>query len=543
MTAFETYLADPSQEKVFLLEIDAFALAPDTDGTGFTGAFSESAFSEATFDEADAAASAGSLYYSSHGYISGASDAPASTYYEHRVSGEMMIERRIFGRESIAGLTRTDAEIELINADGGLDTLQASFALDGRPVRILVGRMSDARAAFTLIFSGVVQSVDDANPSFMRLKLSDGIIKLSRVINPNTYGGTGALEGGSDIAGKYKPLAWGNVQNVPAVLVDAASLIYQVNDGAISDVSNVYDRQVALGKGADYVSQADMQANPPAGGQYRVWKAGGFFRLGSTPAGTCTADVLGDASGRGYVNKAGDILQRVLLLGGIDASLTDAAAFAQMNIDQAAEQGVWCGPEGREIAEVAEQILESCGAFGGFTRMNLFTAAVLKAPIAPAAGTYTEQDIMSIRRLPLPADIEPAVWRARVAWGRNYTVMTDVAAAVLAARRTFAAQSERVASASDLTVKSQRQLSRDYGPVGDVFAQQADAQTEANRRLALWKNAGLYEVEMSPVALARDLGDEINLTYGRLGFNAGKEARVIAHRIGRGGATTLTVIA
>jgi hypothetical protein len=140
-----------------------------------------------------------------------------------------------------------------------------------------------------------------------------------------------ALEGGTDLAGKYKPRAWGNVQNVPPVLVDSASLIYQVNDGAISDVPAAYDRQIALVKGADYVSQSDMQTNAPAAGNYRVWKAGGFFRLGSTPAGTCTADVLGDASGAGYVNKAGDILQRVLLIAGIDSTLIDAAAFAQLN--------------------------------------------------------------------------------------------------------------------------------------------------------------------------------------------------------------------
>jgi hypothetical protein len=36
-TAFETFLADPSIERVWLLEIDAFPLAAMDDGTGATG--------------------------------------------------------------------------------------------------------------------------------------------------------------------------------------------------------------------------------------------------------------------------------------------------------------------------------------------------------------------------------------------------------------------------------------------------------------------------------------------------------------------------
>lgn len=545
-TAFETFLADPSIERVWLLEIDAFPLAAVDDGTGATGMFSENAFSEVAFSEADDTATASTLYYSSHGYISQHADFPADRYYDARLDprrgGEITIERKIFGRDSVAGLTRTLADISLVNADGALDSLRTSYSIEGRAMRLLVGRMTDARSAFNLVFSGVVAALDLSDSAVLRLNVSDGIAKLNVPINPNTYAGTGALEGGTDLSGKYKPRCWGNVQNVPAALVDSANLIYQVNDGAISDVPAAYDRQVSLTKGADYTSQSDMQTNAPAAAQYRVWKAGGFFRLGSTPAGQCTADVLGDASGAGYVNKAGDILQRVILIAGIDSTLVDAAAFTQLNTDQAAEQGVWAGVDGRSVADCAEQLLESSGAFGGFTRANLFTAAVLKAPVAPAAATYTETEVREIRAVPLPSEIDPSVWRARVAWGRNYTVMTDVASSVTAARRTYAAQAERVVDAHDNAVKSQRQLARDYGPTGDVYALQADAQTEANRRLALWKTAYFYEVDMSsPLALARDLGDEVNLTYSRYGFSAGREARIVAHRI-TGQSVTLTVL-
>jgi hypothetical protein len=135
------------------------------------------------------------------------------------------------------------------------------------------------------------------------------------------------------------------------------------------------------------------------------------------------------------------------------------------------------------------------------------------------------------------------VWRALVAWQTNYTVQTDLAASVSSARRAFASQAQRVELADDLTVKSQRLLSQVYGPTGNLYAQQADAAAEALRLLNLWKTGpGFYRVLVSPVGLARDLGDVLNLTYSRYGFAGGKLARIVAHQV-RGAQVELTVLA
>jgi hypothetical protein len=48
---------------------------------------------------------------------------------------------------------------------------------------------------------------------------------------------------------------------------------------------------VALTRGADYPDQATMESTAPSAGQYRVWSAGGCFRLGSAPAGKITVDL------------------------------------------------------------------------------------------------------------------------------------------------------------------------------------------------------------------------------------------------------------
>ena len=546
MSAFDDFLAEVDAERCWLLELEGLPLAPIGDGSLATAAYAESAYSEVAWGEGDGQESSGAigkLYYSSHGFISQPADTPASTWFDGRIAGDIYVDRRIYGRSGVGGLARVFADVSLVNADGELDELQSDYALDGRAARILLGRPTDARSAFGLVFSGVVAAAT-VGQAEMKLRLHDGSARLEVPLNINAYAGTGGLEGGADLAGKPKPKGWGNSLNVPAPLVNSASLIYQVHDGAISDVPKVYDRGVDLTKGADYSSQTDMETNAPAAGDYRVWKAGGFVRLGSTPAGTVTADVLGDASGAGYINKTADIVERVLRDQALlDASEIDSASsFAQLNIDAAAEVGIWVGPELTSIASVVDRLLAGVGAFGGFSRLGLFTVGVIAAASGAAADTYTQEDIGNLEREPLPAPVEPVAWRTRVAWQPNYTVQNDLAASVTPARRTFAAQAERIATRSDFAVKGQHLRATEYGPTGNLYAQEADADDEALRLLNLWKvPRAMHRVPAPTRALARDLGDVVTVDFPRHGLAGGKLARVLGHEL-RGARVTLTVL-
>jgi hypothetical protein len=470
-------------------------------------------------------------------------DADSRQWYDGRVmADEISIDRRIYGRDGVGGLARTLASCSLVNADGGLDELASSYGMDARPARLLLGSPAAPRADFGLGFSGVVQKVT-TDSSRVKLELSDGAARLDAPVNTTTYAGTGSLEGGADLAGKPRPLTWGAVFNVSPPLVDSANLIYQVHAGEIQDVPAVYDRQIVLTQGADYTDQAQMLSVAPSAGQYRVWKAGGYFRLGAAPAGTITADVEGDATG-GYVDTTADILERVLLIAGVDSSLLDSASFAALAVDAPATVGYHVGLESTPVATVAEALLEGVSAFGGFSRSNAFTVGVIKAPAGLAAAEYGEEAIRYIAREPLPPAVEPIVWRARVAWARNYTVQTDLAAAVPAARITFSAAAERLAVSEDSGVMSRRPLAREIGPTGNLYALEADADTEAARLLALWSaDRSLYRIGLPPAALVRDLGEVVTITHPRHGFASGRLARVMGHRISRGGEIELTVLA
>lgn len=519
-SAFEAFLAEVNSERCWLLELDAFSLA--TVGA-LGGGYGDAGFGELGFSDGAASVAGGVVpqRFSTHGFTSQATDAPASTWYDARLMSGPVVDRQVMGRDGIGGVTTVFSEIVLNNRDGGLDLLTKNYAIDGRRAQVLVGRVNDPRSAFGVVFTGVVQNVVTAQDT-LTLHLSDGLKKLDVPIQSTAYAGTGGLEGGTDLKGQPKPLCYGHVFNISPPLVDSAGLVYQVHDGAIADVPNAYDRGVALVK----------VAGVPAAGQYAVNTAQGTFALGATPAGTVTCDTLGDASGAGYVDKTGDIVLRLLNRAGLFSSEIEPSSFAQLNSDQPAEVGIWTDTQIVTSGQVIDQLLFGIGAFGGFNRQGAFSVGVLNPASGTEKATYTAQDIISIQREPLPAPVEPVVWRTRVGWQKNYTPQQDLAAGVTAARRVFAAEEFRISKKDDSAILSRHLLARDLGPIDGLFAQQVDSDAEAQRLFDLW-SAGRapYRVLTKYKALVRELGQVVVIQHPRHGFAGGKSSRIFGFRV------------
>jgi len=460
-------------------------------------------------------------------------DAAAPWYFDGRIAGEITVDRRIAGRDGIGGLARVFAEARLINADGALDNINRDYSLEGRAVRILMGDPEAAFSTFGPVFAGVVESVT-TELDLVTLKLSDGIAKLDAPIATAAYAGSGGLEGGTDLKGKPKPVCLGAVYNISPPLVDSASLIYQVHNGAIAAVDEVRDRGIVL----------TYTAGVPAAGQYSVNTTLGTITLGSAPSGTITADVRGDASLSGYLSTTADILLRALVVrAGLYSSEIDPASFSTLGSDSTAVVGVWVGAnEVRTVADVADELLAGIGAFGGFSRLGAFTVGRVSIPGGTERVTLDETDIYALAKEPLPAPVQPVVWRVRVGYKKNYTVQEDLAAAVTAANRTFAAAAWRVSSTESSSIKSQKLLAKDYGPTESLYTVAADADTESSRLYALWANPrALYRVTTHVGAIPRDLGQVLRLEHSRFGLSAGLPARVIGHSI-RGASVELLVL-
>lgn len=229
-------------------------------------------------------------------------------FYEGRLLNQPNFSQALFGLGKTKGRDVGRIVINAANEDGGLDFLVTNT---GRtPYGYILAIEDDGTPVPLCNF--VIDSIS-GDQRAINIVGREWLTQLDVPFTQSKYAGTNTGSGASmsgiegtasDIQGQVKPHIWGKVFNLEPFLVNSGKLIYQVQDqaspanGLLSGWSmTVYDRRSALTAGANYTSQSDMETNAPAVGQYRVWPAGGCFRLGSSPVGRVTCDVSNPAQG------------------------------------------------------------------------------------------------------------------------------------------------------------------------------------------------------------------------------------------------------
>ncbi len=465
------------------------------------------------------------LYFSDCGFTSAVADAPAKAYFDARVD-QFVFSRSLADSLPFGGLATSSGELDLNNGDGALDSIVNSSAIDGRRIAGRLGsKNSDgsfwAYSQFGTIFDGTAASWDETE-SAVRINLRDNLYKFAVPIQPVKYAGSGGLEGGADLAGKPKPLAFGTCPNVPLVQLDSANLVYQFHGAAgASGVAAVYDRGAALAFDADYASYAALLAAVIPAGKYGTCLVLGLIRLGGAPAGTVTADVQGVSA------TAADILKSIAKnnAGFIDDQL-DLNSFVDLNINQGAPVGFWTGTDVLSAGDVVDQVLRGISGFGGCTRKGRFKIGLFGAGTGAPSFSYGAAEILSIQR----QQVAP-IWRVSVGYGRNFTVQTDIAGSVPAVRRDFIDQDIRLVPASNGAAATAHLLALDMPATPAIFATQADAATDATRLKGVYcVDRVLYTVTIAHQGFRNDLGDSGILAYPRFGLDAGKYARIVSAR-------------
>lgn len=190
-------------------------------------------------------------YTSGRRFITGPSEVPANTIYDPRVIQPALMRRDMFGAGTTTGRSDTGVgELILANGDGGLDDL-LDYGLDGRSITIRYGDEDAAYpGGFITLLVATMEQVE-VGVETVRVKIRDKQSDLDVPIQSTKYAGNNVLpdglEGTDDLQGKPKPLLFGKVRNIRPPLVNTSRLIYQINDGAIESVEDVYDRGVSLG--------------------------------------------------------------------------------------------------------------------------------------------------------------------------------------------------------------------------------------------------------------------------------------------------------
>lgn len=474
------------------------------------------------------------LRFSTQGFVTGAGDTPAHTYYEGRVKQPGNIQRSIFDKGSTFGASKVGyGEVVLVNNDGALDYM-LPYGFAGFGIKIQRGTLAPNQATptWTTVLQGTMDSVDFSWGE-VSIKVRDRQQELAKVLQASRYGGTNALPAGldgvaTDIKGAGRPILYGKAFNFAPPLVNTTRRIYELSDGLIQSVDAVYDRGAALTAGTAYASQSDMETNAPSAGQYRAWlnAAGSYIRLGAEPSGQLTVDA---SQGAAVANRtAAQLMKQVLLKAGVASGDIVAADVTALDTAAGYECGYWV-PHGGDPTGVAvlDALANSVGAWWGVDRLGQFRMGQLAAPLlANSIGPITTLDIIKVDRVRStdPGGGVPA-WQVSLGYARMSTVQTDLAASVPATFKSDRATEWRTALANDAAVKTQWPKAQELAFNTHLIAA-ADAATESSRRLGLYKvrrDTLQARVKLSDaMAAAIDLGKTITVQVPRFGMSTGK---------------------
>lgn len=510
-----------------------------------------------------------SVYVATEEFITGSADEPANQPFDGTLDQPLRFTRSI-NRDGFSGFIQASGEMVIGNVDGAYDWLPEYYALDGREQEVRFGVEGEAYKDWVTIFKGTASDYHVDEEAF-RIDLQDYGYKLDVPLQERLYAGTDGVEGGADLEGKRKPLAYGFVSNVTPVLLSAATQLYQVHDGVVHAIPDVYANGVALTVGADHPTAEALLAATIAGGHFHTCIAAGLFRINYLLDGNVvTADVEGDASGDGFVATVAGIVRRIAsphldsadgeplyeLLAWDNDTEADALiawddedgdeqtltwedpvyqtsglyepAFAQHAQAYPYEIGFYYSQD--DTSSVADALTQVVGFGGyiGFRRNGKLTIGSVEAPAGPPVLRLDRIDVLDIRREKLPSGLSPPPWRWKVAYGRNWRVQdSEVAGSVSDARRAFLAEEVRVAVSESAGVRNDHPFAAER-EIGGYFRHAVDARLVGSRLLALFsRSASLYRLTIDERGFALEIGDVIHLTYPRFDLRNGRSLLVV----------------
>ena len=140
--------------------------------------------------------------------------------------------------------------------------------------------------------------------------------------------------------------------------------------------------------------------------------------------------------------------------------------------------------------------------------------------------TIGPAEILGIENVPT----ELPLWRQRVSYQRNWTVMTadSIAGAVTDERRNFLTEELRLVTVKDESIKDRHLLARDPEATRTLLHEEAAAQAEAERLFELYRQQrNLYRITVKTQPFKVELGDQVQVVYPRFGLDGGRVFRVI----------------
>lgn len=255
--------------------------------------------------------------------------------------------------------------------------------------------------------------------------------------------------------------------------------------------------------------------------------AGFYFRLGSSPTGQITADVVNPANGSGLIYSAAGLFNAPLAYAVPTLSKATATGYEPV-VAPYEKGGIYIDYE-TTVLKAIESPLNSCGYYvsGQTSDPNLLRSVTIGRIGTPSTTslTLTEVQIIDLERVPSEDETRGIpCWRVTVNYARKYTTLTrdQLAGSLSEADIAAYAQEWRSVSATDTDVKDQYPNAPEIVRYS-VTTDATEAQTEADRVLAqCGVRRDIYRCTVA-ASLTRniELGMRVSLTYPRFGMGAG----------------------
>lgn len=455
-------------------------------------------------------------YTVSPDYTTTPGDIPANTVIPVRIADPGLQKFAMFsGSKTFGASTYSFGEVILTNKDNGLDSIKP-YSFDGREIRLLEGPIGAAfPSGYARVYTAVIDSVTWGWDK-VTFSIKGKQAAMDTPVPCGTFQGNNVLpagvEGGESLEGKHKPFLLGRCYNITPTLCNTSKLIYAVSPATgiactyMGSMFAVYDGGVELTYEGTYTSQADMEANAPSPGKYRVWEQGGYFRLGSPAAGVITCDAA--SYGRSVTARPGNLIADLLTLSGHSFNATSINA---LNAAFRGECGVFCS-SGETVSATMDKICSACGAYWYPDQYGIIQIGQFADP-----DTLTADYTLSTRGTAIhAAEVQKSqdttggipAYCVTLKRSKNWTTQTDVFAAVTDARKEWLAEEWRTTQIIDADVLTAHPKSEEMEI--ETSLTQANV-AEATRR------AGLYSVPRNLVELTLSLdafGSTANIRPG-----------------------------
>jgi hypothetical protein len=379
----------------------------------------------------------------------------------------------------------------------------------------------------------------DTTPTPLAADYGPNDLKLTLTGTTGTPDWVSGLQGGEDLQGKTKPLAYGRNLNINPALVGAADLIYQVHDGEVNAINAVYDKG---GIHTLATTQTDLKTFlttvPTSYGTYDVYLPLGLFRMrGGIEGGIIAADVDGVEGADGtYLRHYEEIVREIVTdKGGLtDPTDLDTASFDAIEDEPVGGMGIYIAPGQNEtIASVIDSLSASVTGYWYFTSAGKLFLGILGLPRdSPDISFTVDDDTTEFKRIQgrIPS------YRLRVGYKRNWTVQNEddtLTSLPGTERAEFLSKKFREVEIHDDSIKDIHPLASDL-PVEDdgLLSTVTGATIEARRQMKLYgRHVQIFKATRPGLKWADvKLGDCARVTHDRFGLDNGEDFCVVGIR-------------